>query len=375
MKIPIPYCLLIISFAFMPGFAYGDDTFSASAKPIKILIVPGHDEEYSGAIYKDIREADLTLAISKKLAASLAKDPGLSVTVSRTDLGYIPELAQYFANSTEGIKTFMTEHLQETIQSVLSGEIQIGEQVPHNAAPELVAYRLYGISKWASEQHFDLILHVHFNDSWPRNIDAIGEYNGYTIYVPADGLLNAASGQALGEAIGNRFHETFYPSNLPLEESGADKAGAVRDFNLIALGARKTLSIPSILLEYSYIYEPILSPEFFSLTTDVMVNATKSGIYAHLGKKETNKNLKYVWSQKLIRGPGKKVDVLALQYALRELNYYPPALSTRDDCPITGIFGPCTEKAVKAFQKDKGLITYGIVGPQTRAILNKIFHQ
>ncbi len=40
------------------------------------------------------------------------------------------------------------------------------------------------------------------------------------------------------------------------------------------------------------------------------------------------------------------------------------------DAP-TGFFGPLTEAAVKAFQKANGLESVGIVGPLTRALLNK----
>ncbi len=36
-----------------------------------------------------------------------------------------------------------------------------------------------------------------------------------------------------------------------------------------------------------------------------------------------------------------------------------------------GVFGPGTEAQVKAFQKDKGLVADGIVGPKTLAILNQ----
>ncbi len=38
---------------------------------------------------------------------------------------------------------------------------------------------------------------------------------------------------------------------------------------------------------------------------------------------------------------------------------------------VTGYFGPKTESAVKAFQKRQGLDQVGVVGPKTRAVLNK----
>jgi len=57
------------------------------------------------------------------------------------------------------------------------------------------------------------------------------------------------------------------------------------------------------------------------------------------------------------RGP----DVRNLQRRLDELGYRPG--------PIDGIFGPRTEAAVRAFQRDSGLKVDGIVGPRTRANL------
>jgi peptidoglycan hydrolase-like protein with peptidoglycan-binding domain len=57
-------------------------------------------------------------------------------------------------------------------------------------------------------------------------------------------------------------------------------------------------------------------------------------------------------------------DVRELQSALESLGY--------DVGPIDGIFGPLTERAVKKFQKDNGLVVDGIVGQETFAALEKL---
>ncbi|HHX22521.1 MAG: peptidoglycan-binding domain-containing protein [Tepidanaerobacteraceae bacterium] len=57
-------------------------------------------------------------------------------------------------------------------------------------------------------------------------------------------------------------------------------------------------------------------------------------------------------------------DVRELQSALESLGY--------DVGPIDGIFGPLTERAVKRFQKDNGLVVDGIVGQETFAALEKL---
>lgn len=56
-------------------------------------------------------------------------------------------------------------------------------------------------------------------------------------------------------------------------------------------------------------------------------------------------------------------DVVELQARLRTLGYFTYPTNT-------GYFGPFTQAAVEAYQKDKGIITTGFVGPLTRAALN-----
>lgn len=56
-------------------------------------------------------------------------------------------------------------------------------------------------------------------------------------------------------------------------------------------------------------------------------------------------------------------EVTALQTLLRKLGYY--------SGPVTGNYGPLTAAAVKKYQAARGLDQLGIVGPGTRAALNK----
>jgi hypothetical protein len=56
-------------------------------------------------------------------------------------------------------------------------------------------------------------------------------------------------------------------------------------------------------------------------------------------------------------------EVKALQNYLAEKNYFSGS--------ATGYFGTLTQKAVKAFQKANGTSPLGVVGPATRALLNK----
>ena len=62
------------------------------------------------------------------------------------------------------------------------------------------------------------------------------------------------------------------------------------------------------------------------------------------------------------RNHGSKDQVKKAQKELKKLGYYKGE--------VDGIYGDDTEKAVKKFQKDNGLIEDGVVGPGTGAMLN-----
>jgi N-acetylmuramoyl-L-alanine amidase len=47
--------------------------------PIKILIVPGHDEEYSGAVSQKITEAEINMTVAKELYNFLEDKKGIEV--------------------------------------------------------------------------------------------------------------------------------------------------------------------------------------------------------------------------------------------------------------------------------------------------------
>lgn len=60
---------------------------------------------------------------------------------------------------------------------------------------------------------------------------------------------------------------------------------------------------------------------------------------------------------RLLRVGSEGSDVQVVQQRLKILGYYPGE--------VDGVYGPVTEQAVKAFQKDQGLVPDGIVGPRT----------
>jgi peptidoglycan hydrolase-like protein with peptidoglycan-binding domain len=83
--------------------------------------------------------------------------------------------------------------------------------------------------------------------------------------------------------------------------------------------------------------------------------------------------LPYDWnktiSEALTQGP----DIYALQIALRQMGFYPIERKTLSDCPISGFFGSCTQKALTAFQtKYKIKDEEGVLGEVTREKLNDL---
>lgn len=371
-----------ISLIIALGFWFGIPAEAATLDPVQkyqdggiveVLIVPGHDEKNSGAVFRGQREADMNLLLAEKLARELSGDPNLFVTVTRDRNGYYPPLAAYLEENREDIRTFIERSKRETKRFLQKNDIEVPTGVTHNDAPSEVAFTLYGINRWIAEESFDLVIHIHFNDDTSHWGNNVGSYGGYTIYVPEQNLLNADASIPLGQSIGREMMKTFYQSNLPIERDRADEFGLVPDFKLIALGSNRTLVTPSILVEYSYIYEPHVAAEFIDLSSGVMARATAKGVFNMLGGTQAWRNLSYHFSRAIAPSMKKDADVLALQFALRELGYFPPATLDRDSCPFTGIYGPCTQRAVKALQKDHGLVADGVAGKRTFAILNAEF--
>ncbi len=346
----------------------------AAGDPIKVLIVPAHSDIYPGAVYGKIREADMTRKLGAQMVAELSKDTRLSVTLLRDENGYIPDFLNYYLTKTTEVDDFMNAHIRSTQKKVASGAITVTSQAAHNTVPDDVTNKLYAISKWAGEQDYDMIINLHFNDNWPRALSARGPYAGYSVYVPETGLTNAVEGQALGRAIASRLENSIDKSNLPGEMRETDATGVIEDFKLIALGAYNTLDIPSVVVEHSYIYENWLDPQFFPLATSILSRAVSAGVHDYLlGAKVDQKNLTYVWKKDLTLTENSDVDALALQLALSELGFYPPAGKTRDDCAMTGIFWNCTRDALKAFQSARAIKPTGTFGPITRGVMNILF--
>src|SRR4051812_35608006 len=67
-----------------------------SGQKIRILIVPGHDDQYWGTQYRNIKEADLNISMAQKIISYLSQDKNIQVITPRTRDGYTPTFSNYF---------------------------------------------------------------------------------------------------------------------------------------------------------------------------------------------------------------------------------------------------------------------------------------
>lgn len=353
------------------------NTASSTNKKLKILIVPGHEPDFGGAEYRDVKERDLNADLALSLAQYLVEDGHYEVTMTRGKDGWNPQFENYFATHAEEIKAFVSAQKQEMARLVEEGKVVTkSDKVPHNDAPDDVALRLFGINKWANEHNIDIVIHVHFNDNVPRKVNTPGEHNGFTIYTPEHQYSNAQPSADIAQYVFKRLSKMFPVSSLPGEDSGV-----VEDQSLIALGSSNSVDSASILIEYGYIYEPqFKTPSVRAVALKELAFQTYLGL-ADFFKKPALSISPH--ESTLLPYEGKKIvkkttnankEVFALQAALADKGFYPPENYSKNDCPLSGLFGPCTQSALAQFQNEfsiKG--EKGIVGTKTRAELHNLF--
>ena len=337
---------------------------------VRVMIVPGHEPGYGGTEFKDLKERDLVVDLAEQLKSFLEKDSHYEAILARDKSSWNADLQNYFNSNWDGIVAFVRESKSEMIYSITNGSVaRTFNGIEHNDAPTNVALRLYGINKWANENKIDIVVHIHFNDYPRKNRSVAGEHSGFAIYIPESQYSNSPTTRTIAEAISKKLTKYNAISDLPNEESGV-----VEDQELIAVGSYNTLNAPSILIEYGYIYEPQFTD--LSIRDSVIKDLafqTYLGIEDFFGEEVSKTDtliLPYVWTG----NHSSKENILALQTALIIEGLYPPTGKTKNDCPRTGIFGPCTIKSLNVFQdKYKILNEKETVGSQTQKVLNDLY--
>ena len=342
--------------------------------PIKILVVPGHENASFGTQFKGIKEADLTAELGKYLVEFLGKNKKIEPILSRTKDGYSAEFSSYFEKEWSSIEAFMKTYRLYMKTAIDSGIVKKNQIVPHNDASSNGAIKLYGFNKWANENNVDLVLHIHFNDHPDHAMNKPGKYSGFSIYVPEKQYSNSHASMAIAKKISDRFNTYAAPSDMPMESDGV-----IEEQELIAVGSNNSLNPAGILIEYDYIYEPqFLYPETRKVALKEMAFQTYSGIKDFFENSLTNAEklsettlLPHKWNSDMGEGLVGNIDVLSLQVFLSREGDYPSPGFTKNNCPITGTFKKCTVVAVKKFQQKNGIKPTGYVGEKTRKVLNE----
>ena len=139
---------------------------------IKILIVSGHDENNYGTSYRNLKEVDLNRKLAEYMAGFFGREQEFRVTLTSDRGGMNKKLEKYLERESDNIKEFESFYKKTTDKLEKRGEITLGQHVGHNTASSETAFMLYGINKFANDEDFDIILHVHFNDYPNRDLDS-----------------------------------------------------------------------------------------------------------------------------------------------------------------------------------------------------------
>ncbi len=353
------------------------------APKVKVLIVPGHEPDYGGAEYKDpvyghIYERDLTVELGQDLQGFLQGDGHYQTSITRDTQAWSPAFADYFKNDWTGIVAWMNDARKDMAYLVSIGSTtKPVEHVYHNNVPDDVAIRLYGITKWANENGVDITVHIHFND-YPGHGSGPGEHSGFAIYVPESAYANSTTTRAIADTVFKRLARYN-----PVSDLRGESTGIVEEPDLIAIGANNTADAASMLIEYSYIYEPQLdNPATRDLFLKELAYETYLGLQDFFGPAASNGlaraydtlMLPHSWTNPLVGKNDPPDDVFALQTALVDDGEYPPTGESLNDCPRTGRIGVCTKAALAAFQQKYGIKgEQGVAGLKTISALNRLF--
>ena len=343
---------------------------------LRILVVPGHEPNYGGAEYKNLKERDLNVELAGYLEGFLKENYRYDVVLSRDGNNWNPKLAQYFDENSGRIEAFKNENQDNMLYLINNGSlVKIDNNIKHNSAPQEVALRLFGINMWANENNISIIVHIHFNDYPRKNVSIPGQYSGFSIYVPEKQYSNSTTTRIIAGTVYKRLAKYSPVSNMPKED-----IGVVEEQDLIAIGSYNTLDAPSLLIEYDYIYESqFADPKTRGPVLKDLAFQTYLGIQDFFGNQNSVYKydtlvLPHLWDSSLTEETAEKGDILALQTALIIDGAYPPKGRSKNDCPRTGNFGDCTLEALEIFQnKYKISGEEDVVGKKTREILNGLY--
>lgn len=335
-------------------------------EPVSVLIVPGHDNNNTGAVFGAYKEADLNVSVGTRLHRLITEEEGVESFLLRDGGGYHKEFSKYLEENKEEIDEFVSEKKRIMYELIAEGKVESYVNVHHNFARPEVVDILYGVNKFANDHEYDMIIHIHFND-YPGRTGSWGKYSGYAIYVPERQYSNAKASKKFATFLDRQFSQVFAETNLPKEDA------ITEDQELIGIGAYNTADPISVLIEYGYIYEShFTDPQIRNEIYDDLAIQTFYGIKNYLGNEKVTKETFGSFTPtgiptSLRKGDG-GISVLMLQDALRDVGYY-PYRDSLNNCPLNGNFRDCTYRALIRFQDQFNLEPNGIFTEETKEVL------
>ncbi len=370
--------VLFFGIVLVPNISFGESIFDryTAGEKIRILLVPGHDEDSIGTAFGKLREIDINREVVSLLADEFSKDNRFEILRAHEGKKYSSFLQEYFDLYDKEISVWRRSHINNFRKKLVSGAVEKIKNPSHGGAKPFVAQRLYGINKWVEENYIDLVVHVHFNDYGSRKKGKAGEFTGFAVYVPDLQFRNGKDTFTIGEGIYKALSQVQVNSNQSQE---GKYTGPIPDQDLIALGAFDTLTTPSLLVEYGYMYEPVIHTgareellRGFAIGTYKGIRHALDNTLPFFVKRPTDDiKIDYVWHRNLVRG-NEGEDVFALQRFLRGEGYFSPEGKTQKECGFSLYFGDCTEKALRDFQGKNGLTPNGLFGNEVRNLINNM---
>lgn len=246
-------------------------------KKIRILLVPGHEPNDGGAIYGKIKERDLNLQLSTEIKNILSANPNFEIIMARDQNGWNNDLKNYVTTGSTAIMSWVLNMKNKMLAKINSGQFKIiNPAMKHNDATSEAVLYLYGTNKWIEENNIDLVLHIHFNNN-PK-YKGKPNYSGYCMYVPDSQYGNASTSRIFANYLNGEISKIENKSNMSQE-----KDTIISDQELIAIGNYDVLKIPSVLVEYAYIYEPmIISSDTRNIFIDKAASSTATAIESYI---------------------------------------------------------------------------------------------
>lgn len=269
--------VIVIGVSVVPILSKKEPATSPEKKTM-IIIVPGHESKSGGAVFLDRKERNMVVTLAEDLKEKLQADGRFEIMLTRDKDGFLPPFDVYFKDRKEEIQTWMASKKEESNEKVASGTLKEVVSVEHNKATPEEALHLYGINKWANENHTEVIIHLHINDDVRKKRKIPGKYSGFTMYIPEKQYQNSTASRVLAEKLLPLFDESYNQSTLPVE-----KGGIIESQKLIALGRYGTLDVPTVLIETGFIYEPIFATSTFeTVTSKTMADTIYRGLIFYL---------------------------------------------------------------------------------------------